>query len=114
MNKYCVLSAITNNYDVIKDPTKEEGIDYLCYVDHPENYRSEVYQIKQIPDYIFKFLDNYHHFSIKLNPFSWTDCPIVLWIDSSIAIKRDILPLFKWFEKSDYEMAFGCHPWLST
>jgi len=126
MNKqYAVLTSITNHYDKwIKDPMMfdfnfdpnklKENIDWICYTDYPQDYFSSVYDIRNIPNHIRKIFPENRHFSFKLSPFSWTDGNIILWMDSSIYVKKDILPLFKWFEQSDYEFAVGIHSWLST
>ena len=49
MNKICVYTCITGNYDRLPPIYNEEGIDYICYTNN-KNVKSNEWQIRYIED----------------------------------------------------------------
>ena len=92
--KNIVYTAITKDYDSLKNPSVVmSNTDYICFTDD-ENLKSEIWEIRPFP----KNLDIYDNARkirhLKLLPHLYFyDYNVSIWVDSNLEIKGDFLPL---------------------
>lgn len=53
-------------------------------------------------------------YQIRFNPFKYVHTDIVMRIDGSMGINKDVMPLFQRFEEGGYDAAMMIHPTRST
>ena len=90
MEKICVYTCITGNYDDLKEVRiKESGIDYICFTNN-KKIKSETWKIIYIDD---KKLDN-HYLSRKIkmigDPYLDKNYTLSIYIDASIIFKKSV------------------------
>ncbi len=89
MEKICVYTCITGNYDDLKEVRINEGIDYICFTNN-KKIKSETWKIIYIED---KKLDN-HYLSrkIKMLGDSYLDknYTLSIYVDASIIFKKSV------------------------
>ena len=90
MEKICVYTCITGNYDNLKDViVKEKGVDYVCFTNNRE-ITSSTWKIIYIDDGIL----NNHYLSRKIkmlgHPYIDENYDLSIWIDASIIFKRSV------------------------
>lgn len=90
-NKICVYTAITGNYDNLKDVEPEENIDYYCFTNN-NNLKSKTWKII--------YLDNNENLSNLLLARKYKilipstikkNYDVSVWIDGSVIIKESII-----------------------
>lgn len=88
-NKKVIYTAIVGDYDDLINPTPLEDWDYICYTDQP--LKSEIWQIKPIPEEIKYLSQVKQQRYIKLHPhILFPDYEFSLWVDANISIKGNI------------------------
>lgn len=90
MEKICVYTCITGNYDDLKEvKVKEDNIDYICFTNN-KGLSSNSWKIIYIED---KSLDN-HYLSRKIkmlgDPYIEKNYDLSIWIDASIIFKKSV------------------------
>lgn len=90
MEKICVYTCITGNYDNLKDVlVKEDNVDYICFTDN-KYLSSSTWKIIYIED---KTLTA-HYLSRKIkmlgHPYIDENYDLSIWIDASIIFKRSV------------------------
>ncbi len=89
MEKICVYTCITGNYDDLKEVRIDEGIDYICFT-NDKKIKSETWKIIYIED---NKLDN-HYLSrkIKMLGDSYLDknYTLSIYVDASIIFKKSV------------------------
>lgn len=89
MEKICVYTCITGNYDDLKEVRINEGIDYICFTNN-KKIKSETWKIIYIED---NKLDN-HYLSrkIKMLGDSYLDknYTLSIYVDASIIFKKSV------------------------
>ena len=90
MEKVCVYTCITGDYDNLKEViVKEDNIDYICFTNNKE-ISSSTWKVIYIED---EKLSN-HYLSRKLkmigNPYIDTNYDLSIWIDASIMFKKSV------------------------
>ncbi len=90
MEKICVYTCITGNYDNLKEvKIKNENIDYICFTNN-RSITSSDWKIIYIED---ENLDN-HYLSRKIkmlgHPYIDENYTLSIWIDASIIFKKSI------------------------
>ena len=90
MEKICVYTCITGNYDDLKEvKVKEDNIDYICFTNN-KRLSSNSWKIIYIED---KSLDN-HYLSRKIkmlgDPYIEKNYDLSIWIDASIIFKKSV------------------------
>lgn len=89
MEKICVYTCITGNYDDLKEVRIDEGIDYICFTNN-KKIKSETWKIIYIED---NKLDN-HYLSrkIKMLGDSYLDknYTLSIYVDASIIFKKSV------------------------
>ncbi len=99
MEKICVYTCITGDYDDLKEViVKEKGIDYICFTNN-KKITSNSWKIIYIED---KNLDN-HYLSRKIkmlgDPYLDDNYDLSIWIDASIIFKKSVMEfLDKYFD----------------
>lgn len=89
-NKICVYTAITGNYDKLKEVEKEEGIDYICFTNN-KNLKSKTWHIEYIETN--EDLSNLllaRKYKILIPSMIKENYNISLWIDGAVIIKGSI------------------------
>ena len=92
-----VYSVITGGYDELKDPKMiVPGWDYYLYTDTPENYKSEIWQIKRIPkEYEQSSLTMTSRY-LKTHPhIVLSDYDFTIYVDGKISIVGDMATYIK-------------------
>ena len=89
MEKICVYTCITGNYDDLKEVRINEGIDYICFTNN-KKIKSETWKIIYIED---KKLDN-HYLSRKIkmlgDPYLDKNYTLSIYVDASIIFKKSV------------------------
>ena len=115
MKKYCVITAIFNNYEVIREPDViDEGCDYFLFTDNKDLY-SQKYKVYYIPEldtdklsgiqktFLFKW--NCYKFIPNLEEYDY-----VIRIDGSIQIIGSLTPIINSLRENNYDISIGIHP----
>lgn len=94
MNKICVYTCITGNYDnLIEINNIEEGIDYICYTNNKE-IKSKTWKVEYIKDDSLTNVQLARKIKIlgtpKLNKYD-----VVVWIDGRIYFEKSIKDFIK-------------------
>lgn len=113
--KYCVVTAIFNNYEVVREPlVVDKNCDYYLFTDN-KNLSSNIYKVYYIPSLdtdkfigiqktlIFKW--NLYKFIPNLEQYKY-----VIRIDGSIQIIGSLKPIVDFLDKNNYDISIGIHP----
>ena len=88
MNKICVYTCITGDYDNLKEIIKEKGIDYYCFTNN-KKIKSNSWNVIYISDNELSNVKLARKIKIlgheKLN-----DYDILLWMDAAVSFKKEI------------------------
>lgn len=90
MNRICVYTCITGNYDNLKDVKKETGIDYICFTNN-KYLSSNTWEIIQLNN--DDCLDNLtlaRKQKILIPDYIRDNYEISVWIDGAVIIKGSI------------------------
>ena len=109
MEKICVYTCITGNYDNVHEiEKKEEGIDYLLFTNN-KNLKSNTWQIIYIED---SSLDN-QRLSRKIkmlgHPIIDQNYDISVWQDASVVFQKKVLEFVQTYLKKNSFAAFVHH-----
>lgn len=102
MNKICVYTCITGNYDNLKEVTKENGIDYYCFTNN-KSIKSKSWKIIYIEDEELSNVKLARRIKIlghdKLKKYD-----ILLWMDAAVSFKKKILDFIDYYldDKHDF------------
>ena len=93
MNKICIYTCIIGEYDYLITPKyTRDDIDYVCYTD--QNIKSEIWEIRSIPDDICNLDKKIQNKWIKMHPhIILSNYDITIFVDANIFIKDDICSL---------------------
>lgn len=89
MNRICVYTCITGDYDDLKDIMHEEGIDYLCFTNN-KKIRSNTWNIIYIEDCTLDNILLARKNKILMNDFIKTNYDICIWVDGAITIRNNL------------------------
>lgn len=103
---YSIIQVNTNNYDTVYECNDLDAQKRLLFTDTEHNTKNWD-QIKITSSKTFPFDDI---FSIRWNPFAFTDSDYVIWIDGSIAITGSVKSYIDEMIKSDADFATLKHP----
>jgi hypothetical protein len=96
MNKICVYTCITGNYDnLIEIKTKEEGIDYLCFTNN-KKIKSKSWKIIYIDDKNLNDVQLSRKIKILGNDYT-EKYDITIWLDGNQYFKKSIHDFLKKF-----------------
>ena len=107
MNKICVYTCITGNYDNIKElPIKEKNIDYYCFTNN-KNLKSNTWNIIYIEDTNLSNVKLARKIKILGHPMINEKYDILLWMDGSVTFNKSIKEFINtYLHKSDNFVAF--------
>lgn len=108
LKKLIVYTAITGNYDTLKDPLFiADNITYVCFTNN-RDIKSEIWNVEYVED---SSMDNMHlakHF--KMNPHQYfPDYEISIWIDGKYQILDDFRTYIRQYQKESGILCFP-HP----
>lgn len=108
LERIVVYTAITGNYDKLKDPLfLTDNITYVCFTNN-RTIKSKIWNVEYIKD---DFLDNMHlakHF--KMNPHQYfPDYEISIWVDGKYQILDDFRSYIAQYQKKSSILCFP-HP----
>ena len=108
MEKICVYTCITGNYDNLKDViVKEKGVDYVCFTNNRE-ITSSTWKIIYIDDGIL----NNHYLSRKIkmlgHPYIEDNYDLSIWIDASIIFKQSVKEFIKKYFDLEKDLIAAC------
>lgn len=108
MEKICVYTCITGDYDDLKEvKVREKGIDYICFTNN-KKIKSETWKIIYIED---KKLDN-HYLSrkIKMIGDSYIDknYSLSIYIDASIIFKKSVKEFLEKYFDLENDLLAAC------
>lgn len=90
MNRICIYTCITGDYDDLKNVEKQEGIDYICFTNN-HNISSDSWQIIYIDDE-----DNIGNIALArktkiiLNDYIKNNYDVSVWVDGAVVIRGSI------------------------
>ena len=94
MNKICVYTCITGNYDnLIEINNIEDGIDYICYTNNKE-IKSKTWKVEYIQDDNLTNVQLARKIKILGTP-KLTKYDVVVWIDGRIYFEKSIKDFIK-------------------
>ena len=88
-HRICVYTCITGDYDDLKNITREEGIDYLCFTNN-KNIRSNTWDIIYIEDCSLDNILLARKNKILMNDYIKNNYDICIWIDGAITIRNNL------------------------
>lgn len=114
MKKYSVMTYNIGGYEVMHPIPKEamnDEIEYI-YVTDDHSITSDTWTVVYADDLTGSTFDKV--FQIRYNPFKYVSTDVVMKIDGSMAINKDVMPLFKAFDEGNYDVCMMLHPTRNT
>ena len=111
MNKICVYTCITGNYDQLHIPAViDNNIDYICFTDN-QNLKSNIWKILPIPNEL-KYLSLVKQQRIiKICPHRYlSDYDISIWIDGNIRICNSLNDFISQYDLNKIPFYTRIHP----
>ena len=104
MNKICIYTCIIGEYDYLITPKYiRDDVDYVCYTD--QNIKSEIWEIRSIPDDICNLDKKIQNKWIKMHPhIILSNYDITIFVDANIFIKDDICSLIDYIINIGHEV----------
>lgn len=117
--KYCVITCIFNNYDILRDPDViDDNCDYYCVTDDP-SLKSNIWQTIYAEEldtddltglqktYKFKYACYKYVPNIEQYDF-------FIQMDASIKIMLSLKPIIEYMNRYKYDISIAPHPFLKT
>lgn len=102
---YSIIQVATNNYDKVFDCGDKESLRNVLFTDTQTNVKNWVIKkIKSNKEFPFDDI-----FSIRWNPFYFTDTDYVVWVDASIRINSSIKKYIEQMINGKYDFAVLTH-----
>ncbi len=114
MQKFCVYTAITGNYETLVEelPPNENNILFICLTDNP-HLRSDCWEIRYIPGF-FPNDPMRNQRVLKIEPHKYlSDFDCSLYIDNSVKLTKDPSVMFDEIFKGK-NACFFLHSYRST
>lgn len=108
--KYTVYTYNIGGYEIIHQIPKEcinPEIEYL-YLTDDNSITSDTWKVIYVDDLTGSTFDKCYQ--LRFDPFRYASTDIVMRIDGSMVINKDLMPLFQRFEEGDYDAAMMIHP----
>ena len=112
--RYTVITFNMGGYEVLHEIPSEainEDIDYI-YVTDDHSITSTTWTVVYDDALSGSVFDRC--FQVRYFPWRYTENPVVMKIDGSMAITRDVMPMFKFFDEGGYDVAMMVHPTRNT
>ena len=89
-NKKVIYTCVTGNYEPLDDPFAiSDGYDYVCFTN--SNIKSDVWEIRPIPEELRVFTEVKKQRCIKINPHKYLpEYELSIWVDGSIKLLKDV------------------------
>lgn len=115
--KYSVLTFNIGGYELmhnIEETAYNEMKDEVefIYVTDNHSITSNTWTIVYADDLTGSTFDKV--FQIRYNPFNYVHTDIVMKIDGSMGITKNLIPIFEYFENGNYDAAVMIHPTRNT
>ncbi|MBR3199001.1 MAG: DUF616 domain-containing protein [Bacilli bacterium] len=105
MNKICVYTCITGNYDNLKGIKKEKNIDYFCFTNN-KNVKSDTWKVIYIEDENLSNVKLARKIKI-LGHECLKKYDLLLWMDAAVTFKKSINDFINYYMgKDDVFVAF--------
>lgn len=90
-NKKVIYTCITGNYDTLSEPKfSSKDWDFVCYTDTPESIKSNVWQVRTIPDSLTKLSKQKKQRYIKINAHEFfPDYDISIYVDANVELLKN-------------------------
>lgn len=112
--RYTVLSYNINNYELIHPvKVKSDRARYIMVTDDP-NLKDESGTWEVVVDDTLSGSDFDKTLQVRYNPWKYTDDNIVLRIDGSVGIEKNLDPLIDKFCKEEADISIMLHPTRNT
>lgn len=114
MIKYSVLTYNIAGYEIIHEIPEQcinPEIEYI-YVTDDHSITSNTWTVVYCDDLTGSTFNKCYQ--IRFNPFNYAHTDMVMRIDGSMAINKDLMPLFKAFESTDADCMMMVHPTRNT
>lgn len=110
-NKIVCYTCITGEYDLLKTPkVVSKNIDYICFTDNVY-LKSNVWQIRQIPDELQGLSNVKKQRIIKICPHRYLkEYDISIWIDGNISIIGDLNNFISQYDLNKNPFYVRVHP----
>ena len=115
MKKYCVVTCIFNDYDLVRDPLKvDNNCSYYLFTDN-KNLTSDIWKIIYLPQfdtdeltgvqktYMWKY--SLYKYIPNLSNYDY-----IIRVDGSILIKDSLAEIIYQMEEFKYDLSIGIHP----
>lgn len=112
--KYSVLTYNIDGYEIIHEIPEQyinQEIEFV-YVTNDPSITSDTWTVVLDDTLTGTTFDKCYQ--IRFNPFKYTHTDIVMRIDGSMEINKDLMPMFKAFEEGDFDCAMIIHPSRNT
>ena len=112
--KYSVLTYNIAGYEIIHEIPEQylnQEIEFI-YVTDDHSITSSTWTVVYADDLTGTTFDKCYQ--IRFNPFRYCNTDVVMRIDGSMAINKDLMPLFQRFEEGDFDCAMMIHPTRAT
>lgn len=112
--KYSLYTYNIAGYEIIHEIPEQclnPEIEYL-YITDDHSITSDTWNVVYVDDLTGSTFDKCYQ--LRFFPFKYCHTDIVMRIDGSMAINKDVMPLFKAFESGDYDCAMMIHPTRAT
>jgi hypothetical protein len=107
---YTIIQAVTNSYDKIFDCNDLNATERLLFTDNKTNVKNwNIQYIKPAKDYPFDDI-----FSIRWNPFKYTNTDYVIWLDGSIKINGSVKKYIDEMIKTNSDFGVLKHPFRNN
>lgn len=112
--RYTVLTYNINGYEIIHPvKVKSDRARYVMVTDDP-NLKDESGSWEVVYDDTLTGSTFDKCYQIRFSPWRYTDDRIVLRIDGSVGIEKNLDPLIDRYTKEDYDMSLMLHPTRAT
>lgn len=115
--KYCIVTLIFNNYDVLKDPEEvDENCDYFCFTDDKNlKNTSTKWNVIYLEDFDTDLLNgrqktNLLKFQIYKYIPNLKKYDYIVRIDGSMLLHKSLRPIINYFDKYKYDLGVSIHP----
>lgn len=112
--KYSVYTYNLNGYEILHEIPEQcinPEIEYL-YLTDDHSITSSTWTVVYVDDLTGTTFDKCYQ--LRFFPFKYVNTDVVMRIDGSMAINKDVMPLFEAFEKSGCDAAMMLHPTRNT
>ncbi len=110
VSKLVVYTAITGNYDRLREPTPWPGVEYVAFLDTP--VKSQVWRVQPLPGPLATRRRSARFPKVMAHAVLPPDTEYSLWVDGCVTPVQGVTPKFLVAEYlRDADIAILRHPW---